>query len=60
MIVGGVESCTVTVKVQVAMLFAASVALQVTVVVPRLNVEPEGGEPVHFARARWYCVRKSV
>jgi hypothetical protein len=34
---------TVTVKLQVAVLPDASVAVQVTVVVPTGNVEPEGG-----------------
>lgn len=36
-------SLTVTVKLQVALLFDASVAVQVTVVVPRWNVEPDAG-----------------
>ena len=34
---------TLTVKVQVAMLFEASFAVQVTVVVPTAKVEPEIG-----------------
>jgi hypothetical protein len=38
-----VQGDTVTVKVQVAVLFAASVAVQVTVVVPRLKQVPDGG-----------------
>ena len=41
--VGGVLSCTVTVKESVAPLFAASVAVQVTVVVPKAKVEPLAG-----------------
>src|SRR5438552_2029671 len=40
--VGGGVSCTFTVKVRVAMLPCASTAVQVTVVVPRGNVEPDG------------------
>ena len=43
LIVGGVESITVTVKLQVAVLPDGSVATLVTVVVPRLNVLPEAG-----------------
>jgi hypothetical protein len=35
---------TVTVKVQFPVRFDASVTVQVTVVVPLLNTEPEGGE----------------
>ena len=42
-IVGGVVSCTVTVNVPVALLLAASVAVQVTGVEPKANVEPEAG-----------------
>src|SRR5436190_13734988 len=42
-IVGGVVSLTVTVNEPVAVLPCASVELQFTVVVPRLNVEPLGG-----------------
>jgi hypothetical protein len=34
---------TVTVKLQVTVLFDESVAVQFTVVVPTLNLEPEGG-----------------
>lgn len=36
-------SFTVTVKLHAALLFDASVAVQVTVVVPRWNAEPDGG-----------------
>jgi hypothetical protein len=43
-IVGSCVSTTVTVKVQLASLPAASVAVAVTVVVPTGKVEPEGGE----------------
>jgi hypothetical protein len=43
-IVGFSVSFTVTVKLQVAVLPEPSVAVQVTVVVPLGNVEPEGGE----------------
>jgi hypothetical protein len=46
LIVGGVVSRTVTVKVAVPVLFAASVAVQATVLVPSANVEPEAGEHV--------------
>lgn len=38
-----VQVVTVTVKLQVAVFCAASVAVQVTVVVPTGNVEPEAG-----------------
>ena len=41
--IGGVVSSTVTWKEPVAMLPAASVAEHVTVVIPKENVEPEGG-----------------
>lgn len=34
---------TVTVKLQETLLFAESVAVQLTVVVPTLKLEPEGG-----------------
>jgi hypothetical protein len=44
LIAGGVRSLTVTVKPQLAVRFAASVALQLTVVVPFGNCEPEVGE----------------
>lgn len=45
--VGDVVSCTVTVKVVgVAALPCVSVALQVTVVLPKAKVEPEAGEQV--------------
>ena len=44
MIEGGCMSFTVTVKVQLAMLFEASVTVQVTVVVPLGKNEPEAGE----------------
>jgi len=40
---GGVVSTTVTVKLALAVLPAISLAAQVTVVVPRWSVEPEGG-----------------
>jgi hypothetical protein len=40
---GGCVSLTVTWKLQLAVLFAASVAVQVTVVVPLAKVEPLGG-----------------
>jgi hypothetical protein len=43
LIVGAVVSRTVTVNVAVPVLFAASVAVQVTVLVPSGNVEPEAG-----------------
>jgi hypothetical protein len=48
-IVGVESSCkqalnTVTVKLQLAVLPELSVAVQLTVVTPRLNVEPLGGE----------------
>jgi hypothetical protein len=47
-IVGGCVSCTVTVKPQVlsALFGLASLAVQVTVVVPSAKNEPEGGEQV--------------
>jgi hypothetical protein len=41
--VGAMLSVTVTVKVQAAVLLEASVAVQVTVVTPFWNVEPEAG-----------------
>jgi hypothetical protein len=44
---GGCVSTTVTVKLQPAVLLDASVALQVTVVVPRLNGEPDAGLQVN-------------
>lgn len=40
---------TVTVKVQFARLFAGSVAVQVTVVVPTRKVDPEAGEQLTVA-----------
>ena len=43
MIVGACVSFTVTVNVQVAVLLDASVAVQVTVVVPFGKVEPDAG-----------------
>jgi hypothetical protein len=43
LIVGGVVSVTVTVKLQVAARPAPSVAVQVTVVAPNEKAEPEGG-----------------
>jgi hypothetical protein len=43
LIVGGPSSRTVTVNVQVAEFPSASVAVQVTVVVPTANALPEGG-----------------
>ena len=43
---GGCVSLTVTVKVQEAVLFELSVAVQVTVVVPLRKVEPEAGAQV--------------
>ena len=42
-ITGGSVSTTVTVKLQLAVSPAASVAVQVTVVVPTGKVEPEAG-----------------
>lgn len=42
-IAGGMLSLTVTVKVQVAVLLEASVAVQVTVVTPFWKVEPDAG-----------------
>jgi hypothetical protein len=52
--VGSESSCkqtskTVTVNEQVAVLPAASVAVQVTVVVPRRNAEPDGGRQATIA-----------
>jgi len=41
---GGVVSCTVTSKEQIELLPDTSVAVQVTLVVPRPNTLPEGGE----------------
>lgn len=38
-----VQVVTVTVKLQVPVLFAASVAVQLTVVVPTWKVEPDAG-----------------
>jgi hypothetical protein len=43
LIVGGCVSLMVTVKEQFAVLPAASVAVQVTVVVPLAKLEPEAG-----------------
>jgi hypothetical protein len=43
MMLGGVASVTVTVNVHCAVLFELSVAVQVTVVVPLLKVDPEAG-----------------
>jgi hypothetical protein len=40
------EPLTVTVKLQETLLFAESVAVQVTVVVPARKLEPEGGVQV--------------
>ena len=42
-ITGASVSLTVTINVQVSALPAGSVAIQVTVVVPTGNAEPEGG-----------------
>jgi len=42
-VVGAVVSCTVTLKLPFAVLFAASVAEQFTVVAPSANVLPEAG-----------------
>jgi hypothetical protein len=42
-IVGGCVSVMVIVKVQFAELASASVTVQVTVVVPTVNVDPDGG-----------------
>jgi hypothetical protein len=42
-IVGAIASVTVTANVQLAVFDDASVAVQVTVVVPTLNVEPDAG-----------------
>ena len=39
---GGVMSCTITLKVQVAEFEEVSVAVQLTVVGPAVKVEPEG------------------
>lgn len=48
--VGGCVSLTVTVKVQAApVLFEASFGVQVTVVVPMLNVDPAAGTQVTVA-----------
>jgi hypothetical protein len=47
---------TVTVKLQVVLLFEASVALQVTVVMPKAKLEPEGGLQVTCTS----CVQLSV
>ena len=47
MFAGHVIVHAVTVNEQVAVLAAASVAVQVTVVVPGVNVDPEGG--LHIA-----------
>lgn len=41
-----VQGMTLTVKVHIAMLFAASFAVQVTVVVPTAKVVPDAGEQV--------------
>jgi hypothetical protein len=46
---GGVVSCTVTVKVQVALLPLLSVAVQFTVVTPLANVEPLAGAQLMLA-----------
>src|SRR5438876_1120349 len=43
---GAMVSCTVTVKVQVLVLCAASKAVQITVVLPRAKVLPLAGEQV--------------
>jgi hypothetical protein len=45
----GVALVTVTVKLHEAIKPAPSVAVQVTIVVPRLNVEPDGGRQVTVA-----------
>lgn len=45
-------SLTVTVKVHEPVLFEASVAVQVTVVVPRRNVVPDGGTQLTEAPAQ--------
>jgi hypothetical protein len=50
-IVGAVVSCTVTVKLHEAIKPASSVAVQVTVVVPKPKVEPEGGAQVTLGEA---------
>jgi hypothetical protein len=42
-IAGGVVSATVIVKLQLTLLPLASVAVQVTVLVPRANTEPDPG-----------------
>src|SRR5439155_25525444 len=47
---GGVVSWTVTVKEPLRLLPARSAALQLTVVVPRANVDPEAGEQALLAR----------
>jgi hypothetical protein len=41
MMAGAIVSSTVTVKVALPLLFAASVAVHVTVVVPSGNIEPD-------------------
>jgi hypothetical protein len=46
---GASVSLTVTVKLQLAVLPAASVAAHITVVVPLANAEPDGGEQVTVA-----------
>jgi hypothetical protein len=51
-IVGGVESRMVTVKEQLAAFPEASLAVQLTVVVPTEKVEPEGGVQVTFVTAQ--------
>ena len=51
-IVGGVTSFTVTVKVQVPVWPLAAVAVHVTVVVPTLNDEPEAGTHATVAPAQ--------
>lgn len=48
-IVGAWVSLTVTVKVQLPVRLAASVAVQVTVVTPLAKVEPEAGEQLTVA-----------
>jgi len=45
-IVGGCVSLTLTVNVQLAILFTASFTVQVTVVTPAGKVEPDGGVQV--------------
>ena len=51
-IVGAVASFTVTVKVQVLLLPLLSLAVQFTVVNPRLKVEPLGGTQVRLVTAQ--------